>query len=344
MHVRNIGIGLAALVGFLGMTGTAHATVMDTLYFTTYNAVYDSAAGNYYKVWKTTTNYSGDGTAGNGTFNPGTAVGIAYTPGADGLVLNPNNGQLLVGGQGAAIYQVDKSTGTYTTLSAGSNFEITVDPSGNTVYGGDSEGGGTFFTAVSLTSPGVTNTQAKTAAGSPVAITHITFVGNTAYYTSGTDAGFGSFGTIDLSTGIVTPLMTQVTWAHGMDYDPFTGDLIVCGGITCVQIDPNSPTSIVSTFTGINGEQFDQGAVDGNGDLFWADNNGKLLFIDYANTSLIGDSSNFVSNNFYMSYLDDIAPLVGSGGTGTGNAPEPASLALVALGLSGIAAFRRRKQ
>jgi len=50
--------------------------------------------------WTTTASYSGNGTAGNGTFSVAAGTGIAATPGADGLVFNPNNGFLLVGGQG----------------------------------------------------------------------------------------------------------------------------------------------------------------------------------------------------------------------------------------------------
>ena len=65
------------------------------------------------------------------------------------------------------------------------------------------------------------------------------------------------------------------------------------------------------------------------------------MFIDYANTGFIGASTDFVSNNFFISSLDDIAPLVGSGGT---NVPEPATLGLLGFGVTALAALRRRAQ
>ncbi|MDA8094119.1 MAG: PEP-CTERM sorting domain-containing protein [Betaproteobacteria bacterium] len=324
--------------------GAAHATpVRTTLYFTTYN-------GGGPDVWKTTATYAGNGTAGNGTFSPGTATNIAITPGADGIVLNPNNKRLLVGGQGTGqIYQVNPNNGAYTALNAGMNaYEVTVDPNNDVVWGGGSEGGAVTFTSVPINPPGGAPTVATAhmASGAPISITHLTFApgqaAGTAFYTSGGDGGGGSFGTIDLATGLVTPIFTNVQYAHGMVYDPFTGDLIISGGNELAQINPTTD-AVVST--GLFGtDVLDQGAVDGNGNLYWADNNGNLLYVNYSTTKLIGSPSNFVSNNFYMSQLDDFAPLVGAGGTNNHTTvPEPATLALMGLGFAGLSWARRRK-
>lgn len=123
-----------------------------------------------------------------------------------------------------------------------------------------------------------------------------------------------------------------------MEYDPFTGDLILAGGNQVVQINPLT-NSIVSTLTLPTGT-FDQGAVDGQGHLFWADNGGDLLFIDYSTTGLIGSASNFVSDNFFQGSLDDFAPLVGAGAPPV---PDPASMSLLAAGLAGMWSLRRRR-
>lgn len=326
-------IKLMALAGALGASAMASADVVETLYYTTF-----SGGEN---VWKVNVDYSGNGTAGSGTFTIATPVGIAATPGADGLVFNPNNNHLLVGGQGTgAIFDVNPTTGTYTALSAGQPvYEITVDPSGNSVWGGGSEQGIGSYTNVPLSPEGG---AATLTAGE---ITHITFVPgmapNTAFFTTGGDDGGGNFGTINLLTGAMTIDQSNVQCAHGMVYDPFTGDLIVSGGNELCQINPLNPTVDVSVGH-FGSDALDQGAVDGNGDVYWADNNGNFLFVDYATTGLIGSASNFVSNSFFQGSLDDFAPLIGEGGSNT-NTPEPATLGLLGLGLLGVGMARRRR-
>lgn len=318
-----------AAIGLLG-SGAHAGPINDTLYYTTFN-------GGGQDVWRVTGSYTGNGTAGNGTFSLLNDTNIATTPGADGLVFNPNNGQLLVGGQGNAIYQVNPGSGTYTSAVPGSSvYELTVDPNKQVVWGGGSEGGSNQISSTPINPFGGPGT-AVTVSGSNSTITHITFAPNlptgTAFYTSN-----GTFGTINLSTGVTSAIYSGTAYAHGMVYDAFTGDLILAGNGVLAQIDPVTHL-VVSTLNAAG--TFDQGAVDDSGHLFWADNSGNLLFVDFSTTSLIGSINNFVSDNFFKNQLDDIAPLSGVGSTPV---PEPSTLTLLAAGLMGLGAFAARRR
>jgi PEP-CTERM motif len=316
--------------------------VSETLFYTTF-----SGGQN---IWKVTGTYTGSGTAGNGTFSLSNDTNIATTNGADGIVFNPNNGQLLVGGQGNQIHQVNPSNGTNTSAAPGmSAFEITVDPNKQVVWSGGQEGGSPYISSTPI-NPFGGNGSAVLVSGSVSTITHITFAPNLtsgfAYYTSAQDNGtLAHFGTIDLSNGATTDIFnssnlvpgTTSLW-HGMEYDPLTGDLFLAGGNQIFQIDPLS-NSLVSSLTLATGLDLDQGAVDGKGHMFWADNNGNLVFIDYSTTNLIGDANNFVYNQFFKGSLDDFAPLTGAGGT----VPEPGTIALLGVGLLSLRLSRRRR-
>jgi hypothetical protein len=345
-HGRCSALVLAAATGLLATVSAARAgPISDTIYYSTFNSGGED-------VWSVLGTYTGNGTAGNGTFSLTNDTNITSTPGSDGLVFNPNNGNLLVGGQGDAIYQVNPSNGLFTTALPGlSAFELTIDPNKQVVWSGGSEGSDSHISSTPINPFGGAGTTVSVN-GAVTTITHITFAPNLpageAYYTSSEDDGTNAhFGTINLSTGATTDILNQnngnpgkgLLW-HGMEYDPFTGDIILVGGDELEQYDPLTG-NIVSTLTLASGEAFDQGAVDGQGHLFWADNNGKMLFMDYSTTDLIGNPNNFVSNNFFKDQLDDFAPLIGAGGSN--NIPEPTSPAVLGVGLFGLRALRRRR-
>ena len=328
-------IKLASLVTVGCVTALICATavagpVTNTLYYTTFNGGEN--------VWKVTGTYTGDGTSGNGTFTLSGDTNITSTPGADGIVLNPNNGQLLVGGQGHArlpggsvhwdLYYGNPDVDT---------FHLAVDPSKNVVWASSIPGS---LASVPINPFGAAGTV-KALSGDDTVITSLAFTpGGTVFYTNAGSGGVGNFGTIDLTSGVTTRLLANVPAAHGMVYDPFSGDLILGGSNHITQIDPLT-NAIVSDLLVAAGDNFDQGAVDGKGHIFWADNGGRFFFMDYSTTSLVGSVDNFVSNDPFKAFLDDIAPLIGAGGTG--EVPEPTTIALLGLAFAGLSLSRRRK-
>jgi hypothetical protein len=143
--LASVSPGVAAAILCVAAAGGAYAgPATETLFYTTF------AGGE--NVWKTTATYTGNGSAGNGTFTVAAGTGIAATPGADGLVFNPNNGFLLVGGQGNSIAQVNPSNGSFTTAAPRINaYELTVDPNEQVVWSGGSEGGDNRISSTPIT-------------------------------------------------------------------------------------------------------------------------------------------------------------------------------------------------
>jgi len=260
--------------------------------------------------------------------------------GADGLVFDPtDNNFLLVGGQNSSIYRVDIGTGAATASSAttGLNYHLAITPDGSTVLGTNIPG--TTVSAVSLT-PFNSSVANLTIAGDDTVITGIAFdaLGKAYYTTAGFEGTGGNFGTGTEAGGVITTtrLLTGID-AHGISFDPLTGDLMLFGDNEVNQYHPG--TGIIGTLTiGGASTQFDQGTVDGKGHLFVASNDGKMLFLDYSGSSNVSDGGNFSDLRFFRSHLDDVAPL-----TGLHVVPEPASMMLFGLGGLGAAFSRRRK-
>ncbi len=276
------------------------------------------------------TQFSGSVGSVNFTYNPvaptfslGSPIILngALPGGADGLVFNPQNGNLLVGSNNGAsfVQEVSPTTGTVlaTPSSGTSPLHMMVDPAGTTAWTSGIPGTPASL-PLSPGLPGIAPGTPHPLSGDDTRITTIAWKNqSTAFYTSSGGGGFGHFGTINLTT-YATTCAKDVTGgckifpaAHGMTFDPFTNDLILFGDSQVTQIDPSTLSVQSNLSAGIG--NLDQGTVDGKGHLFVACNCGLFFFEDYSASGLVGAAGNFKSNPFLASNLDDVAPLVGSG-------------------------------
>ena len=309
----------------------AQATVYNgTAYYTTY------VGGGVYSV-----SYSYDNVTKN--FTTGAQTPIATLPGADGIIFAPN-GNLIVGGQGAAAYNVNPANGSFTSASTGGNasFHVTLAPNGQSVYTSPFNGP---LVQIPLANFGTANAPTITPiSGSENGITQLAFVNGSTFYVTGNPNGFGNVGSINLATGVTTRFAggTAVQAAHGIVYDPYSGLINLFGAGQVATINPL--TNIVSASVGnanFPGD-FDQGASDGLGHALVAGSNG-LTFIDYEGTSIL--TPNFVKFVGGFNFIDDIAPLAGLGSQPS-DVPVPAALPLFASGLGalGFLTYRRRRK
>jgi hypothetical protein len=295
------------------------------LYFTTF-----AGGANVNRV-----DFSYDGGAVDASFALTNVTNISSTPGADGIQFDPNNGHLLIGGQGPAVYRVNPAGGAFTTASTtpASAFHLEVDPTHTYVYASGIPGllsqvpiGAAFGTAG-------TPIPVSGGSGSGVITTIIFTTTGVNYYTLSGSGGFGEFGRVVITPGVsavLTPLFSSVPAAHGGEFDPLTGDIFLFGDGQIQQITGIGGVEALGPVLSFAGMNFDQGTVDGAGHLFAASNTGHLLFVDYSASLSLTGAGTFTDLDFLATSLDDIAPLVGPGSPPPG-IPEPSMLIVWAL-------------
>ncbi|MGZ3378403.1 MAG: PEPxxWA-CTERM sorting domain-containing protein [Phenylobacterium sp.] len=327
--MNRIALAATAAIAALTLAGQAGATVWNgTAYYTYFS---DQQVADV--------TYSYNDATHSLTF--GTQNVIAKLPGADGLLFAPGGQNLLVGGQGPAIYDVKVSDGSYTTTNISGPGSYHLALNGSTLYtsGPYGQSNAPLVTGT-VTGTGVTGLTYTDVTGADSQVTQLAFLDGKVFYTNSQPNCCGSVGTIDLATGVTTRISDGLTSAHGIVVDPYTGLLDLFGGGVVGTLNPVN--NAISQYDVPNIGDFDQGSPDGYGHALIAGGS-SITFIDYrASHDITHPDFEITIGGF--SDIDDVAPLAGAGSITGGGVPEPETWALMLAGFAGLGVAMRRRR
>jgi len=269
---------------------------------------------------------------------------------ADGIVVDPQNGNFLVAGCGddtlpGSVFQLTPNGAEASPFSfsfsppliAYSDFALTIVPANGsqsgfqpgTLLATEKEFGFDYVVIYPL-SPTISNGEAYPVTGDDVDVDSVAFDGNgNAYYASGTpSSNDGNFGTITFNgtefvTHRLTPKLLTDAYApaHRLCYDSLTGDIFSVGGNEVAQYEPRTNIFHVLSISPPPNYSFGFNNVttDGSGHALVADGGGYLILVDYSQAAgnLI-DASSGVQYNYSFLAASLGSVLISSTGSTSG--------------------------
>jgi hypothetical protein len=302
--------------------GQAATLTSGNLFFTTFQNQGGTVLPLTTNVWQVSFIYDSVTGISYGAIHP-----LQTLSGADGIVFNPNNLNLLIGEQIAnKIGQIPTNGVPLVEVGASSDgsdpqaFNLVVSPDKSTLLAMPNRPaslGGNAIDLIPLT-PSLAAGTAHTIVGADTSLTGVAFLGGKAYYGDASDLLVnGHLGILDLTTFTTTRITvvgeTQGALpTHALLTDPFTNDLIISGAnqIWQLSLDAAGTTATVVakvTKDTLGVSNWDQTSVDGAGHLFALNNDGNILFIDYSTGAHLISSPVFSNEQFLAKDLDDLA-------------------------------------
>jgi hypothetical protein len=210
---------------------------------------------------------------------------IATLPRGGGATLGPD-ARVYVASAGT-VHRIDPDTGLVASVGAMNNGNtVTFDPARDVLWTGWKD---TPISSMPWRPLG--NGTPHVVVGDDAALTSIAFTpADGVFYGSGGESENGNFGRVDLET-FTSQRLIAATWATGLVYDEFSGDLIAAGVGRATQIAPDDPSVVVSSRDdSIGGENYLWLAADGRGHLFGTRTGAaaRLVMIDYSGSGRIG--------------------------------------------------------
>jgi len=269
--------------------------------------------------------------SGTNTLTLTNEVDIAHTPDADGIVVNPQDPDLLIigttlnntplDGTDDNLATVVIADGTVTPFSSPiPTFHLELADA-TTIYAAGIPGGLVSHTINADGSLSEGTQDFPTEGSDDTLITQLIAINSGPdagkfYYTSSTAGGIGNYGELTFGASFTTSrIHADLTGAHGGEYDPFSDSVIIVGSSHIIQLDPSDGSILCDLEGGVDFAvpegfvHFDQVVADGKGHLLMTDNGGDLFFVDYPSGDLCGETTQ-VASSFLDATLDDLAPFI----------------------------------
>lgn len=227
-------------------------------------------------------------------------------------IVKQKGGDLLVASPLGYFYSINAGTGTATTQAAMASLPATVAlTTSETAAWATNIRGEVFQVPLApLSTPVPAPIQ-----GAEVRLHSLYFrTESIAYYAAdmGSNVNFILVGELDTRTMVTTRWLQIAGRVAGVVLDPYTRDLMVCGGTVLYQVDTTT-RAVKATLNSADTKTYISCAVDGEGHILLTDVEGRLHIIDYSQSRMLDNPGNPTAERRMLDPIHKLAPLTGPG-------------------------------